>query len=262
MSILARILATKAEEISRGRAQVPFVEMLAKARDNAPARGFVRALRTPPEGTSIALIAEIKRASPSKGLIRADFNPATLARAYESGGAAALSVLTDRQYFQGADAFLHAARTACALPVLRKDFILDPWQVAQSRAFGADCILLIMAALEQTQAQELAALARELGMDVLVEVHNAAELDAAVELETGLIGINNRDLATFETSLGVSESLIPRLPQAVCAVSESGIESPADIARVKAAGAHAVLVGESLMRQDDVTKAARDLLSP
>ncbi len=260
MSILARILATKAEEISRGKAQVPYAEMLARARDCAPPRGFVQALLHPPQGASIALIAEIKRASPSKGLIREDFDPARLARAYAAGGAAALSVLTDQQYFQGADAYLRAARAACALPVLRKDFIIDPWQVAQARVLGADCILLIMAALEQAQAQDLAALARTLGMDVLAEVHNDEELDAALVLQTGLIGVNNRNLARFETTLAVSERLIPRLPADVCAVSESGIARPADIARIKAAGARAVLVGESLMRQDDVEQAVRALL--
>ena len=260
MSILARILATKKDEIAHGKAHTPPADMLARARTCAPARGFVRALANPPANASIALIAEIKRASPSKGLIREDFDPAALARAYQKGGAAALSVLTDRQYFQGDDRFLQSARAACALPVLRKDFIIDPWQVAQSRALGADCILLIMAALDAAQAQELTGLGKELGMDVLVEVHNDAELDTALALQTGLIGVNNRDLTSFETSLAVSEALIPRLPDTVCAVSESGIASAADIARVKAAGACAVLVGESLMRHNDVCAATRALL--
>ncbi len=261
MSVLAQILATKREEIAHGKRQQSQAELHAKALDGAPTRGFVRALQTPPKSASIALIAEIKRASPSKGLIRKDFDPASLAKAYEDGGASALSVLTDRQYFQGDDAFLVTARKAVKLPVLRKDFIVDPWQVTQSRALGADCILLIMAALETAQAGELAAQAHDLGMDVLVEVHNGEELQAALTLPVTLLGINNRNLSTFETSLGVTEELSPLLPPTALLVSESGIHVAADVARVKAAGARAILVGEGLMRHQDVAQATRALLA-
>ncbi len=260
MSVLNRILTSKREEIAKGITETPQHDLLARARDCAPARGFLRTLNNPPKGVSIALIAEIKRASPSKGLIRKDFVPADLAKAYENGGAACLSVLTDQQYFQGQNSFLDEARTASTLPVLRKDFIIDPWQVAQSRVMGADCILLIMAALQTTQASALAGQAKDLGMDVLVEVHNAKEMHAALTLPTSLIGINNRNLSTFETSLGMTEVLAVHAPTTSFLVSESGIGTPDDIARVKSAGARAVLVGESLMRQDDVEAATRRLL--
>ncbi len=262
MSVLTRILETKVQEVTQGKTTVSQQDLLNQARDCAPARGFLRALRNPPGGVSIALIAEIKRASPSKGLIRKDFAPAALATAYEKGGATCLSVLTDEPYFQGKNEFLGEARNACSLPVLRKDFIIDPWQVAQSRTLGADCILLIMAALKTEMACELAEQAQELGMDVLVEVHNNAEMQAALRLPTQLIGINNRNLSSFETSLEVTETLAPQVPPASLLVSESGISTAQDVARVKTAGAGAILVGESLMREDDLETATRTLLEP
>ncbi len=261
MNILEHILDTKRDEIAAGKATASMQDLLGQIQSCTLPRGFVQALKSPPTGTSIALIAEIKRASPSKGLIREDFNPASLAKAYQDGGATCLSVLTDREYFQGQNAFLDEARAACTLPVLRKDFIIDPWQVVQSRVLGADCILLIMAALETTLANELASLAQDLGMDVLVEVHNAKEMEAALTLPVRLIGINNRNLSTFETSLSVTETLASEIPPAALLVSESGIYTAADIARVKKAGASAVLVGESLMRQDNVEQATRTLLA-
>lgn len=261
MSILQDILATKAAEIAEGKAKTSMNDLLSQVQHCTLPRGFMQALKTPPANASIALIAEIKRASPSKGLIREDFNPAALAKAYQSGGACCLSILTDRQYFQGDNDFLDQARSACTLPILRKDFIIDPWQVAQSRVLGADCILLIMAALETAQAHELFSLAQELGLDVLVEVHNVQELEAALTMPVRLIGINNRNLSTFETSLSVTETLSMALPESTLLVSESGIYTAADIARVKKVGARAVLVGESLMRQHDVCNATQDLLA-
>jgi indole-3-glycerol phosphate synthase len=262
MSILDKILHTKREEIAAGKARQSLQDLLVQIGDCTLPRGFLRALENPPANTSIALIAEIKRSSPSKGLIREDFSPADLAKAYQDGGATTLSVLTDAQYFGGDNAFLAEAKAACALPVLRKDFIIDPWQVVQSRVLGADCILLIMADLETQQAQELAALAHELCMDVLAEAHNAQELDAALSLPVRLIGINNRNLSTFETSLGVTQELAKTVPASHILVSESGIYTPEDIAYIKNAGARAALVGESLMRQSDVAQATRNLLEP
>ncbi len=260
MSILDQVLETKRDEITAGKRETTINELLGLVRDCTLTRGFLQALKSPPTGTSIALIAEIKRASPSKGLIRDDFSPAKLADAYQRGGAACLSVLTDHDYFQGDNDFLCEAREACALPVLRKDFIIDPWQVVQSRVLGADCILLIMAALMPAQAKELAELAQDLSMDVLVEAHNARELEAALSLPIRLVGINNRNLSTFETSLAVTEDLASQIPATHFLVSESGIATPADIKRVKTAGARGILVGESLMRQTDVQAATKALL--
>ncbi len=261
MSILDDILATKRDEVLKGKTQISLSDLLGQVQNCTMPRGFVHALKNRTTDTSIALIAEIKRASPSKGLIREDFDPAELARAYQAGGATCLSVLTDQPYFQGQNSFLDDARRACTLPVLRKDFIIDPWQVAQSRVLGADCILLIMAALDTALANELSTLARDLSMDVLVEVHNAQELDAALSLPISLLGINNRNLSTFETSLTVTEELGQGISDDYLLVSESGIASAADIVRIKAAGARAVLVGESLMRQPDVEQATKDLLA-
>jgi indole-3-glycerol phosphate synthase len=254
MSVLERILAYKREEVAARKAAG--ADLDAKIRKQSAPRGFVRALRA--QGP--ALIAEIKKASPSKGLIRADFDPPALARAYAEGGAACLSVLTDAPSFQGHEDFLIAARKACQLPVLRKDFMVDEWQVAESRAIGADAILIIMAAVEDALASDLHDAADALGMDALVEVHDEQEMHRALRLGFKLIGVNNRSLATFETDLAVTERLAAMAPKDVLLVSESGISTHADITRLRTAGARAFLVGESLMRQDDVEAATRALL--
>jgi indole-3-glycerol phosphate synthase len=233
----------------------------ASAKAASPPRGFVAALERAAAPGRLALIAEIKKASPSKGLIRADFDPPALARSYEAGGAACLSVLTDGPSFQGEDAYLTAAREATALPALRKEFLVDPWQVAQSRALGADAILVILAISDDPLAIELMAEAARLGMDVLVEAHDEAEVDRAVALGAKLIGVNNRDLRTFVTDLAVTERLAARIPTDRLLVTESGIAAPPDVARMAAAGARAMLVGESLMRRDDVEAATRALLA-
>jgi indole-3-glycerol phosphate synthase len=258
--VLARICARKREHVARRKAEMPLARLLAILPDERP-RGFARALKHAAAAGRHALIAEIKKASPSRGLIRADFDPPALARAYAEGGAACLSVLTDAPFFQGEDGYLGAARAAVPLPALRKDFMLDPWQIVESRALGADCVLLIMACLDDPTARELADAAAEHGMDVLVEVHDEEELDRALALPGTLLGINNRNLKTLAVDLATFERLAPRTPADRLLVAESGLYSFADLRRMADAGARAFLVGESLMREPDVARATRRLLS-
>jgi len=261
-NVLRRICDDKQNHIA-ARKQVRGLDDLFRAAKTAPPpRGFLQKLRAIHEGGRHALIAEVKKASPSKGLIREDFYPVEIARAYERGRAACLSVLTDGPYFQGKDDYLTVARAAVTLPVLRKDFMLDPYQVVESRTLGADCILLIMAVLDDGQAGELESVAQDLGMDTLVEVHDEAELDRALALCSPLIGVNNRNLKTFKTDLATTEKLAARLPQERFLVSESGLYTSADLDRMADAGAKAFLVGESLMRERDIEAATKKLLGP
>ena len=259
--ILKRILARKAEEVAERARHTSLAAVRAAAEAAGPSRGFLTALRARIASGAPAVIAEIKKASPSKGMLRADFDPAVIARSYERHGATCLSVLTDAGFFQGSDTHLHAVRASCALPLLRKDFTIDSYQVYEARALGADCILLIGAALSDAQLNELAALARALQLDALIEVHDAAELDRVLALGAPLIGINNRNLRTFETSLDVTVSLLSKIPKDRLVVTESGILTPGDVARMRRHGVHAFLVGEAFMRAPDPGTKLSELFS-
>ena len=260
-TILEKIKAYKLEDVAARKVERPLAEVEAVARSASATRGFYDALYKQASSSQYGLIAEIKKASPSKGLIRADFDPPVLAKAYENGGAACLSVLTDGPSFQGDDAYLVAARDATDLPVIRKDFMYDPYQVVEARALGADAILIIMASVSDTQASELEAAAFEWGMDVLVEVHNLDEMERSHRLKSRLLGVNNRDLNTFETRLETTEELAREVPAEKLIVGESGLRKQSDLARLAKYGVRCFLIGESLMRQEDVEGATRSLLS-
>lgn len=259
--ILQRIVAVKREEVAQARSRCGLAELQVLAAAASPTRGFAAALRARLQAGNPAVIAEVKKASPSKGVLREHFVPADIARSYESGGAACLSVLTDERFFQGCAAYLQQAREACGLPVLRKDFLIDPYQVVEARAMGADCVLLIAACLDDGLMSELEACALEQGLDVLVEVHDGEELERALRLRTPLIGVNNRNLKTFEVSLDTTIGLLPRIPGDRLLVTESGILARADVQRMRSAGVQAFLVGEAFMRAPDPGKALRNLFA-
>lgn len=259
--ILKKILARKQQEIAERSARVPLAKLQELAENALPVRGFVEAMQAKIAAGQSAVIAEVKKASPSKGLLRADFRPADIAKSYQSGGAACLSVLTDQDFFQGHEDYLQQARAACDLPVIRKDFIIDPYQVFEARAINADCILLIVAALDDGQLEDLSQLALQLDMDVLVEVHDADELQRAMVLNLPLIGINNRDLRTFDTRLETTLDLLKQIPDETMVVTESGIHTPADVALMREHDVNAFLVGEAFMRADDPGQALTQLFS-
>ncbi len=258
-TILRKILARKAEEVAARRAAHSIASLEARMQEQSAPRGFYRALQQRVGAGEPAVIAEIKKASPSKGVIREDFHPAQIAQSYRDGGASCLSVLTDRDFFQGSDAYLGLARSACELPVLRKDFTVDPYQVVEARAIGADAVLLIVAALADEQMRELTQAAMEVGLDVLVEVHDRAELERALELPTRMIGINNRDLHSFEMRLETTLDLLPHIPSDRLVITESGIHTLGDVALMRAAGVHAFLVGEAFMRAEQPGEKLREL---
>ncbi|MEO0034527.1 MAG: putative Indole-3-glycerol phosphate synthase [Pseudomonadota bacterium] len=260
-TILDRICAEKRKLVAEHKNHRPIQELLNRAKDQAPPRGFAQALTDKVAAGGFGVIAEIKKASPSAGVIRPNFQPAQIARAYQRGGAACLSVLTDTRFFQGSDADLGAARSACDLPALRKDFLVDPYQVVEARALGADCVLLIVAALTDDDLAQMESIALGYGMDVILEVHDEAELDRALKLRSPLIGINNRDLKVMRTDIATTERLVPLLPPDRVAISESGLESPADLKRMADVGVRRFLIGESLMRRTDVEEALRVLLA-
>jgi len=259
--ILQRIVAVKRDEVAQARSRCGLADLQAQAAAASPTRGFAAALRARGQAGNPAVIAEVKKASPSKGVLREHFVPADIARSYESGGAACLSVLTDERFFQGCAAYLQQARVACSLPVLRKDFLIDPYQVVEARAMGADCVLLIAACLDDGLMSELEACAIEQGLDVLVEVHDGEELERALRLKTPLIGVNNRNLRTFEVSLDTTIGLLPRIPDDRLLVTESGILARTDVQRMRSAGVHTFLVGEAFMRAPDPGQALRELFA-
>lgn len=262
-TVLEKILARKAEEVAERRARVSFAEVEAAARAADPVRGFARALQERVARKQAAVIAEVKKASPSKGVLREDFVPAEIARSYEAGGAACLSVLTDIDFFQGADAYLQQARAACSLPVIRKDFMIDPYQIVEARALGADCVLLIVSALDDVRMAELAATAKDVGLDVLVEVHDGAELERALNtLDTPLVGINNRNLHTFEVSLETTLDLLPRIPSDRLVITESGILTRADVELMEINRVYSFLVGEAFMRAEEPGEELKRLFFP
>ena len=260
-TILDRICAEKRKVVSEQKSRRPIQELLARARDQAPPRGFARSLDAMISKSGWGIIAEIKKASPSAGVIRPNFEPAQLAKAYQRGGAACLSVLTDHKFFQGNDADLGAARSNCDIPVLRKDFMVDPYQVVEARALGADCILLIAAALSDDEMVQMEDIALGYQMDVLIEVHDEAELDRALKLKSPLIGVNNRDLKVMKTDLATTERLVPLVPKGKMVVSESGLEGPGDLKRMAQVGVRRFLIGEALMRRADVEQALKVLLA-